>query len=162
MSDAAQKLLEQIRALPEEDRRFICDRLWEPCFLNDPLAEFGHLSAREEYPQWSVFVPEGQAVAHMRRQPGSEPPIPNPPPSDLALELWERVAASPPDGQQFVADELYADLGYGYDFAAENPEFHAELMRRLDEVRDHPERLIDGDEVMAEARLRVARGEPRS
>jgi hypothetical protein len=29
MSDAAQKLLEQIRALPEEDRRWIADELWD-------------------------------------------------------------------------------------------------------------------------------------
>lgn len=29
MSDAAQKLLEQIRALPEDDRRWLADKLWD-------------------------------------------------------------------------------------------------------------------------------------
>ena len=35
MSDAAQKLLEQIRALPEEDRQWIADELWDEQGVSD-------------------------------------------------------------------------------------------------------------------------------
>lgn len=35
MSDAAQKLLEQIRALPEEDRRWLANELWDEQDVSD-------------------------------------------------------------------------------------------------------------------------------
>ena len=92
----------------------------------------------------------------MRREAGTEPPLPTPPPSALALELWDQVAAAPPDDQQFIADEIYQHLGYGYDPSDDNPEWRAELDRRIEAVGNGTEELIPGEVVMEELRARYA------
>ena len=81
--------------------------------------------------------------------------------SETALKLLEQIRALPADEQSLIAEEL-ADGPF--DEAAEaaewenDPDFQAMLAERLQEVADHPERLLDGDTVMAEARARFCGG----
>ncbi len=77
--------------------------------------------------------------------------------SDAALKLLEQIRSLPEADHLLIADEL-ADGPFDEDAAVAElhaaPEFQAMLDERLREVEEHPERLLDGDTVMAEARLR--------
>jgi putative addiction module component (TIGR02574 family) len=131
MSETAQKLLEQIRALPEADRRWVAGQMWEP-------------------DDWSDETLAGP------------PPIPEQPTTTLAQELWGRVAALSRDDQQFIADEVFPELDDGSDLM-DDPEFRAELERRLEEVEKHPEKLLTLEEAQQRidetlARRRAERG----
>lgn len=79
--------------------------------------------------------------------------------SETALKLLEQIRALPEDEQRFIADEL-ADGPLDEDAAIaelhDDPEFQAMLDERLREVEEHPERLLDGDTVLAEGRRRLA------
>jgi putative addiction module component (TIGR02574 family) len=59
-----------------------------------------------------------------------------------------------------IADRLWDSLGDGakqeaIDEMQDDPEFQAELQRRLKEVEEHPENLLDGEQVLREARERL-------
>jgi hypothetical protein len=82
--------------------------------------------------------------------------------SDDALKLLEQIRALPAEDQYLIAEEL-ADGPF--DEAAEgaewenDPDFQAMLAERLQEVADHPERLLDGDAVMTELKARFCGGQ---
>ena len=61
----------------------------------------------------------------------------------IADRLWESLSDAK---QQELLDETTHD-----------PEFQAELERRLKEVEEHPERLIDGEQALAEIRAELER-----
>ena len=61
----------------------------------------------------------------------------------IAAHLWERASEA---GRQQLLDARYDD-----------PEVRALLEERLKEVDEHPKRLLDGEQVMAELRARVKR-----
>jgi hypothetical protein len=74
MSDAAQKLLEQIRALPEDDRRWIADELWDEHGVSDDDIDALHadpefqamlddrLRQVEEHPERLIDGPEAMRM----------------------------------------------------------------------------------------------------
>jgi hypothetical protein len=76
--------------------------------------------------------------------------------SDIAQKLLDQLRALPADERQWVVSELDAedDADDGYDPMAD-PEFRAELDRRMAAVADGTAVLIDADEAFE--RLRVAR-----
>ena len=154
MSEAAQKLLEQIRALPDADQRFIADCLWVPCPRDaHPLDD---LEPESELPLGAEPVErDPHDWFHERRQPDDPLLMSDPPPSTLALELWTRVAELDADGQQVIADEVYRDVGYGYDLEAEDPEQWAEILRRMESVANGTAVLLDADAVFEEVRRRL-------
>ena len=77
--------------------------------------------------------------------------------TEAALKLLEQVRALHPQDQRLIAeavlDVLDADMAE-YDDPMDDPEWRAEFERRLDEVKNHPEQLLDGEAVMAELRRR--------
>ena len=82
--------------------------------------------------------------------------------SETATRLLDQLLQLPEADRVTIADRLWESLSEAaqQELAAEEPEdpaFEAELERRLKEVDEHPERLIDGDQVMAELRDRVRR-----
>ncbi len=78
--------------------------------------------------------------------------------SEAATKLLEQLLLLPEDERAEVADRLWDSLGdAGADDPTEDPEFRAELQRRLDSVADGTAELIDGDEVLREARERLRR-----
>ena len=82
--------------------------------------------------------------------------------SETATGLLQQLLLLPESERAALADRLLdslSDTAYAelMSDAAEDPEFEAELARRLTEVDEHPERLLDGEQVMAELRDRVRR-----
>ena len=77
--------------------------------------------------------------------------------SEVALKLLEQIRGLPGEDQLLIADEL-AEGPFDEDAAVaelhDDPEFQAMLDERLREVEEHPERLLDGETVMAELRRR--------
>ncbi|VTU02695.1 : Unstab_antitox [Gemmataceae bacterium] len=73
--------------------------------------------------------------------------------SEAAAKLLEQVLALPEEERAFIVDRLTETLGD--DGLEHDPAFEAELNRRLREVEEHPERLIDGEQVFREARERL-------
>lgn len=89
--------------------------------------------------------------------------------SDAATTLVEQLLGLPVEDRIAVMDRIWdsfddatrdrlslADGGDAED-VNEDPAFQAELERRLAEVEEHPERLLDGPTVMAELREHLAR-----
>ena len=79
--------------------------------------------------------------------------------SETAMELLKRVLASPEDERVMIADGIWQSLSEEArdqlpDDPTVDPDYRAELQRRLDEVEKHPERLIDGGQFMSELRAR--------
>jgi putative addiction module component (TIGR02574 family) len=82
--------------------------------------------------------------------------------SETATKLLDQLLQLPEPERVMIADRLWESLG---DEAKQqilgettaDPEFQAELERRLKEVEEHPERLLDGEQVMAELRERLRR-----
>jgi putative addiction module component (TIGR02574 family) len=86
--------------------------------------------------------------------------------SDTATKLLEQLLQLPEAERLQIADRLWDSLACEkkqeiMDEATDDPEFRAELERRLKEVEEHPERLLDGEQVMAELRERL-RGKQES
>ena len=82
--------------------------------------------------------------------------------SEAAAKLLEQLLQLPEGERLEVADRLWESLGEQkqqelLDETTGDPEFQAELERRLKEVEEHPERLLDGPTVMAELRERLQR-----
>ena len=74
--------------------------------------------------------------------------------SETAAKLLEQVLALPDEDRRFVAERLWAELS---DDPWDDPEFVAEMERRLEAVEKHPEQLLDGPTVLAQARERLRR-----
>jgi hypothetical protein len=68
--------------------------------------------------------------------------------SEAAKALLTKALELPLEDQQWLTDRLIEEIEPDEDDA----EWQAELERRLEEVEKHPERLIDGAEVMREVR----------
>jgi len=80
--------------------------------------------------------------------------------SETATKLLEQLLRLPEAERLQIADRLWDSLGDEtkqqiMDEATDDPEFQAELDRRLKEVEEHPEQLIDGEQVFREARERL-------
>ena len=73
--------------------------------------------------------------------------------TDAANSLLQQALRLSPEDRIEVAEQLYQSLGD--DLLPDDPELHAELSRRLEEVEEHPERLLDGPQVMAELQARL-------
>jgi putative addiction module component (TIGR02574 family) len=74
--------------------------------------------------------------------------------SELATKLLEQLLMLPEAERAQIVDRLNASLDEQLEDKID-PAFQAELERRLQEVEEHPERLIDGEQVMAEVRARL-------
>ncbi|MBA4189922.1 MAG: hypothetical protein C0467_18210 [Planctomycetaceae bacterium] len=76
--------------------------------------------------------------------------------SETATKLLQQLLALPEADRLELVDRLHESID---DQAEEEPDpaFLAELNRRLREVEEHPERLLDGEQVMAETRERLRR-----
>ena len=74
--------------------------------------------------------------------------------SERAKELLAEALTLSEGEQRLIADGLDAKLE---DDAWDDPEFVAEIMRRSDEARAHPERLIPADEFARRMREHAAR-----
>jgi putative addiction module component (TIGR02574 family) len=77
--------------------------------------------------------------------------------SEAVTKLLEQLLALPEADRLMVADRLWESLSEDkqqemMDEATNDPEFQAELERRLKEVEEHPERLLDGETVFADVR----------
>lgn len=82
--------------------------------------------------------------------------------SETAQKLLEQILALPADEREWLANELWDEADGtddGIDELENDPEFQAMLAERLVFAEQHPGELLDGDEVMAEARQRVNVGE---
>jgi hypothetical protein len=82
--------------------------------------------------------------------------------SETAQKLLEQIRALPEADREWIAHELNGEAEY--DDPMDDPEFQAMLTERLDEVKNHPERLLTLEEANAQidaelARRRAARGE---
>lgn len=78
--------------------------------------------------------------------------------SETAQKLLEQIRALPEAEREWLAHELWDDQEVtedGIDELENDPEFRAMLAERLDFAANHPDELLDGDEVMAEARRRL-------
>lgn len=80
--------------------------------------------------------------------------------SEIATKLLEQLLSLPEAERAQIADRLNESLDVQSDDETD-PEFQAELQCRLVEVEEHPERLLDGEQVMAGLRehLRRKRGQ---
>jgi putative addiction module component (TIGR02574 family) len=78
--------------------------------------------------------------------------------SDAAATLLQQALALPPDDRRWLADQLDASLGTGESQLPDDPEYRAELDRRLQSIADGTAILLDGEQVMRELRERLARG----
>lgn len=76
--------------------------------------------------------------------------------SELATKLLEQLLTLPESERAQIAERLNESLDEQLTDEID-PEFQAELERRLQEVEEHPERLIDGEQVMAELREHLRR-----
>jgi putative addiction module component (TIGR02574 family) len=86
--------------------------------------------------------------------------------SETATKLLDQILQLPEPDRLMIADRLWESLGEAkqqelIDETTNDPEFQAELERRLKEVEEHPERLLDGEQVMAELRARVSGKHPQ-
>jgi hypothetical protein len=72
--------------------------------------------------------------------------------SDAAQKLLEQIRALPDAEREWLVGELHGD-----DLAdiEDDPAFQAMLAERLDFAANRPDELLDGDEVLAEARRRL-------
>lgn len=82
--------------------------------------------------------------------------------SENATKLMEQLLALPEADRLMIADQLWESLSEDkqqemIDDTTNDPEFQAELERRLKEVEEHPEQLLDGKSVMAELREHLRR-----
>jgi Putative addiction module component len=82
--------------------------------------------------------------------------------SETATKLLEQLLALPESERLLIADQLWLSAREEkqqelIDEATSDPEFQAELDRRLKEVEEHPERLLDGQAVMDELREHLRR-----
>lgn len=80
--------------------------------------------------------------------------------SEAARKLLEQVLTLSEADRQMIADELWASLSdeaqeRAADAVQNDPEFQAELERRLASVADGTAELIDGEQVFQEARDRL-------
>lgn len=78
--------------------------------------------------------------------------------SDAALKLLEQIRALPDDDRRELVAELWEEppaTDDEIDALHDDPDFQAMLDERLREVEEHPESLVDGDEVLAEGRRRL-------
>jgi putative addiction module component (TIGR02574 family) len=80
--------------------------------------------------------------------------------SETAKRLLEQVLTLPDADRLRIADELWASLSDqsqmdATDATLNDPEFQAELERRLASVADDTAELIDGEQVFREARERL-------
>jgi hypothetical protein len=78
--------------------------------------------------------------------------------SERAAKLLKDLLALPVEDRQLIADRLDEDLGAQFGeppikYETED-EFYAEIERRSNEAHEHPERLLDGEQVMAELKAR--------
>ena len=73
--------------------------------------------------------------------------------SDAATKLLEQLLALPEADRAAVADVLDASLPPLDHW--DDPEFVAEIERRMKHADEHPESLLDADQVFAEARARL-------
>jgi hypothetical protein len=83
--------------------------------------------------------------------------------SDAAQKLLAQIRALPEPEQEWIAGELWEEQearDADIDELENDPEFQAMLAERLEQVEKHPEQLLDGDEVMAEARKRLRERRP--
>ncbi|MFO0823824.1 MAG: addiction module protein [Gemmataceae bacterium] len=76
--------------------------------------------------------------------------------SELATKLLEQLLALPEAERAQIAERLNESLDEQLEDEID-PAFQAELERRLREVEEHPERLLDGKQVMAELREHLRR-----
>jgi putative addiction module component (TIGR02574 family) len=81
--------------------------------------------------------------------------------SDRAEKLLKDLLALSVEDWQFIADRLDEDL---VDRLGEPPikyeseeEFYAEIERRSNEAHEHPELLLDGEQVMTELKSRFTK-----
>ena len=82
--------------------------------------------------------------------------------SEAATKLLDQLLQLPEAERLQIADRLWESLGDGtkqeaIDETSDDPEFQAELQRRLKEVEEHPENLLDGEQVMNELREHLRR-----
>ncbi len=82
--------------------------------------------------------------------------------SETATTLLDQVLLLSEADRLLIADRLWESLSDAkqqetIDETTDDPEFQAELERRLLEVDEHPERLLDGETVMAELREHIRR-----
>lgn len=79
--------------------------------------------------------------------------------SETARKLLEQVLSLPEADRLMIADELWASLSNEAqdtaDAALNDPQFRAELERRIASVADDTAELIDGEQVFREARDRL-------
>lgn len=73
--------------------------------------------------------------------------------SEVAESLLEQVLALPPEDVAEITRRLHDAPGDDYD-PLTDPEFRAELDRRIEAVGNGTAVLVDGDEVFAGARAR--------
>jgi putative addiction module component (TIGR02574 family) len=82
--------------------------------------------------------------------------------SEAATTLLEQLLKLSEADHVMIADRLWESLSDEkqqelINETTNDPEFQAELERRLKEVEEHPERLLDGETVMAELREHLKR-----
>ena len=77
--------------------------------------------------------------------------------SETAQKLLEQIRALPDEDRQWIASELGDEQDDLTDLQ-DDPTFQAMLAERLAFAADHPDELLDGDEVLAEARRRLRDG----
>jgi hypothetical protein len=75
-------------------------------------------------------------------------------------KVLEQIADFTPEERREVFDHLWkvVECDEGAAEMWDDPEFRAEIERRMDEVENHPELLLDGPAVMAELRARFRQG----
>jgi putative addiction module component (TIGR02574 family) len=76
--------------------------------------------------------------------------------SEAATKLLEQLLRLPEGERRQIADRLRESCG-DEGSPADDPEFQAELQRRLDSVAGGTAELIDGEQVFREARERLQR-----
>lgn len=77
--------------------------------------------------------------------------------SETAQKLLEQIRALPETEREWIAHELWDEFEVTDEEIGQledDPEFQAKLAERLEQVEKHPEKLIDGETVMAELRRR--------
>lgn len=74
--------------------------------------------------------------------------------TDAANTLLHQVMSLCPEDRAELAGEILDSLGD--DLLPDDPEFHAMIARRLEEADEHPERLLDAKQAIAEMRAELA------
>ena len=80
--------------------------------------------------------------------------------SEVATSLLEQVLALPEADRHIFADELQARLGgeekrVNFEDVVQDPDYRAELVRRMEAVANGTAVLLDGEQVVREARERL-------